>query len=93
MQELLNPGSATPAFTAPSKGPLTFLLTVTDAGGMQAADQCIINIISANVAPTANAGADQTVNEGAFVTLNGTNSSDPDGGVTAYIWTQTAGQQ
>ena len=41
--------------------------------------------------PTANAGADQTVNEGATVTLTGS-GSDPDGDpITSYRWTQTAG--
>ncbi len=41
--------------------------------------------------PTANAGPDQTVNEGDTVTLSGS-GSDPDGdAVTSYRWTQTAG--
>jgi hypothetical protein len=44
-----------------------------------------------NQAPTANAGPDQTVNEGATVTLDGSNSTDPDGSITSYLWTQTAG--
>ena len=41
--------------------------------------------------PVANAGADQTVSEGATVTLTGS-GSDPDGDtITEYRWTQTAG--
>ena len=44
-----------------------------------------------NIAPTADAGADQTVNEGVTVTLNGSNSTDPDGSITSYLWSQTAG--
>ncbi len=41
--------------------------------------------------PVANAGADQTVSEGATVTLSGS-GSDPDGTpVSGYRWTQTAG--
>jgi hypothetical protein len=43
----------------------------------------------ANVAPTANAGTAQTVNAGAAVTLNGTASSDADGSIAGYAWTQT----
>ena len=44
-----------------------------------------------NHPPVANAGPDQTVNENKTVTLNGTKSSDPDGTIQSYIWTQTAG--
>ena len=40
--------------------------------------------------PTANAGPDQTVNEGDTVTLSGS-GSDPDSPITGYRWTQTAG--
>jgi hypothetical protein len=45
----------------------------------------------ANAAPTANAGSAQTVSAGATVTLNGTASSDSDGSIAGYAWTQTAG--
>ncbi|HUT63477.1 MAG TPA: PKD domain-containing protein, partial [Anaerolineae bacterium] len=39
-----------------------------------------------NNPPTSNAGADQTVNVGDTVTLNGSASSDPDGGSIIYLW-------
>ena len=41
--------------------------------------------------PTADAGADQTVDEGTLVTLDGSNSNDPDDGIASYQWTQTSG--
>ena len=44
-----------------------------------------------NRPPDANAGADQTVDEGDTVTLNGTDSSDPDDDRLSYAWTQTSG--
>ena len=45
-----------------------------------------------NTAPTANAGDDQTVTEGATVSLNGTLSSDPeDGNSLTYSWAHTSG--
>lgn len=41
-----------------------------------------------NVAPSANAGADQTVNQGSAVTLNASSSSDSDGTIASYSWTE-----
>ncbi len=46
---------------------------------------------SANISPVANAGPDQSVNEGVQVTLDGTSSSDIDGNTLTFSWTQTAG--
>ena len=43
-----------------------------------------------NQPPTADAGSDQSVNEGTQVSLSGT-GSDPDGAVTHYAWTQVSG--
>src|SRR5690349_8461418 len=58
------------------------------------ANWMIDNIIfTVNHKPVADAGADQTVNEGAVVTLNGSGSGDPDGDPLTYSWTQVAGKQ
>lgn len=46
---------------------------------------------SNNVAPTANAGEDQSVDEESTVTLIG-NASDSDGTISLYSWTQIAGE-
>ncbi len=44
-----------------------------------------------NQPPLANAGPDQTVNEGVVVKLKGNNSLDPDGSIAAYSWSQLSG--
>jgi hypothetical protein len=44
-----------------------------------------------NRPPVANAGPAQTVDEGSGPTLDGSASSDPDGSIASYVWTQTGG--
>jgi hypothetical protein len=92
---LSDPFVAQPTFSAPNVGEdgetLMFQLTVTDSGGLQARDSCIVNVVWVNQPPTANAGPDQNVNQGVSVTLDGMGSTDPDGGALAYSWLQTGG--
>ena len=92
--------TARATFRAPNPGTdaeLTFALTVTDPDGMSADDTVTIRVRAvndrpaANEAPTANAGSNRTVNEGASVTLDGGGSSDPEDGPLAFAWTQTGG--
>jgi len=78
------------------QGVYTFQLEVTDNVGATSTDTVIITVNAAppppNEAPTANAGTDITItlptNSAA---LNGSASSDPDGTITGYAWTQLGG--
>jgi hypothetical protein len=87
--------SARPSFVAPDVDlqgeALSFELTVTDRGGLQATATCLINVSWVNVSPVANAGPDQTVTENAQVTLDGSNSVDTDNGIATYHWNQLEG--
>jgi hypothetical protein len=92
---LSNPQSVQPTFTAPNVSSvgtsLTFELTVTDSGNLQSTDTTIVNVTGDNDPPTANAGADQTVDENTVVILHGSNSFDPDDGIKSFQWEQIDG--
>jgi len=93
---LTDPNTATPQFLAPSGGMtgtnLRFELTVTDNLGATNSDTVNVMVSDVNDPPVANAGGDQTVNEGGLFVLDGSASSDPDGTVS-YSWMQTGGSQ
>ncbi|MDW7712434.1 MAG: PKD domain-containing protein, partial [Deferrisomatales bacterium] len=69
-------------------GSYSVTVTVTDDGTPPLADSksFTLSVTSVNRHPVANAGPDRTVSEGALVTLDGTNSFDPDGAITSYLW-------
>lgn len=91
-----------PTFTAPDVvgDVLLFQLQLTD--GMEAStpsaatDSSLADIVAvtivANSRPVADAGPDQTKDEGSVVQLNGAGSSDSDGGdILSFRWSQTGG--
>ncbi len=64
-------------------------------GDLESADSAEVAYTPAfaapNQAPTADAGPNQSVYEGASVTLDGSGSSDADGTISGYQWSQTDG--
>ncbi|KAF0190396.1 MAG: hypothetical protein FD165_2720 [Gammaproteobacteria bacterium] len=84
-----------PTFNAPgipvSGATLTFQLVVSNGIISSVPDAVNITVKNVNKPPVADAGSDQTVNEGSPVTLDGTGSFDMDAEVLTYSWTQTAG--
>jgi PKD repeat protein len=71
-----------------------FVARAFDTSGLESqnsAEVCNSPTAITNQPPTANAGPDQTVSEGQIVTLNGSNSTDPDDGIASYQWVQTGG--
>jgi predicted secreted protein len=86
--------TAWPTFVAPhldADATLTFQLTVAGVGGASASATTTVTVVHLNRSPTADAGADRTVDGGSRVVLDGTASSDHDGSITAHRWIQAGG--
>jgi hypothetical protein len=97
---LSNSTSPIASFVAPSVNGteiFEFLLTVMDNSNATDTDTVRVTVnqkdekLPENIPPLADAGANQTVMEFANVTLDGTSSTDPDGTITSYSWTQVSG--
>jgi hypothetical protein len=88
---LANANDITATFTAPGTlGDLVFRLVVTDAYGAVSMP-ALVTVTVENSKPTADAGAQQSVNGHTVVSLTGSASSDPNGQPLTFGWTQTNG--
>ncbi len=95
---LSTPNSVSTTFTAPSvlsDTALTFKLTVTDNNGASSIASVSVLVKNVNQPPVAKAvvlPSPLGITADTTVTLDGSSSSDPDGGkITSYQWLQTAG--
>ena len=71
---------------------LVFQLQVEDDDGATAIERVSVTVTDVPVvAPDVRAGSDQTVVEGAVVTLDGSASTDSDGAIVSYTWSQVSG--
>lgn len=76
-----------PTYSYTQLGTFNVALTVNDGVASSAAATTATIL---NLSPVTNAGSDHTVNSGTVVQLSGS-SSDADGSIVAYEWTQTSG--
>ena len=91
--ELSSPSEQTTTFTSPSvEGDLVFRLVVIDDQSASDSDTITISIVNTNINPIAVAGGDQVVGVSELVTLDGSASTDPDGAISSYLWSQISGQ-
>ena len=90
---ITNPGTAATSVTGMAQGIYQFELRVTDNNGAIDRDtmQVVVNPASSNIAPTANAGADQTIPLPVNATILSGSGTDPDGFIVGYLWTKVSG--
>ena len=89
------PAEAKTAINAFQLGSYQFQLTVTDNDGLQAKDtlQVLVTDPAINQPPVAHAGTDfQIPISNIGITLDGTNSYDPDGVIKTYKWVNLTSQ-
>lgn len=70
---------------------LVFELVVDDGNSFSHPDSVTIRVADTIPPPVADAGADQVVDEGQLVALNGLGSTDPEGDELSFLWSQSAG--
>jgi hypothetical protein len=71
---------------------ITMTCSATD-GKLSSSDSMKINVVNTlNLPIIADAGPDQIVNEHVKVSLDGSNSNDPEGQQLSYMWTQISGE-
>ncbi len=81
-----DPHSATTLFVADVAGTYTIELLIGDGTDLSTPDEMVVTAVAANGVPVASAGADQSVETGATVTLNGSASTDPEGDPLTFQW-------
>ncbi|MDD3079827.1 MAG: glycosyl hydrolase [Paludibacter sp.] len=70
-------------------GTYQFRLTVTDSHGLSATDDVVVLVKPANYPPVANPGTDRTISSDITeLTFDASGSTDPDGTIVKYEWTQ-----
>ena len=87
---VLHPNYTAPRLDGCAPVPIPVTLTVTDPSGATACDALVVCVTPVNRPPSADAGEDITVPEGARVRLT-CGASDPDGDPLTFLWQAAAG--
>jgi predicted esterase/uncharacterized protein (DUF2141 family) len=91
---IASPNNAATQISNLAQGVYTFRLMVTDNNGATASDDVLITVSASavNQQPVANAGPDATITlPTSSIILNGSGSSDTDGSIVSYAWSQVGG--
>lgn len=94
---LVSPESKTTEIKSLQDDTYVFKLTVTDDKGASSSDQVSITVMlpkqapAENIAPVANAGKNQNLENTTSTTLDGSASYDEDGSIKKYYWEQLQG--
>jgi len=91
---IVSPSLVQTVVTGFQPGVYEFELIVTDNDGASSSDKVIITVTPpVNKPPIADAGPDQsiTITPNGIITLNGSNSSDPEGGALTFDWNLAGG--
>ncbi|MCG8429368.1 MAG: PKD domain-containing protein, partial [Chromatiales bacterium] len=83
---LSDAATAMPSFVADVEGEYVVQVVVNDGQQDSAPDTVVITTAPGNIAPVADAGADQSVMVGDAVTLDASGSSDVNGDAMSYQW-------
>ncbi len=92
--DITNTNQSIASFTAPDVNEdtsLVFELTVTDNDGQKSTASVKIDIIHENQAPIAISPTNVSAIGNNTITLNGSDSNDPDGSIVSYSWIQISG--
>jgi hypothetical protein len=84
---LSSTNSPKPTFTPDLAGAYVTSLVVNDSKVTSSTVAVTVTASTANSAPVANAGTNQSVTTGAVVTLNGSGSTDANNNTLTYLWT------
>jgi Secretion system C-terminal sorting domain/Domain of unknown function (DUF4832)/PKD domain len=90
---ITTPSNSTTAVSGLVQGVYVFSILVTDNSGATSSDVISVTVNpAANIPPVANAGSSKSITLPInSTTLDGSLSSDPDGSITSYSWSQISG--